>query len=322
MKVLVCDHIGEEGIEMLKAAGFQVDDEPGISKEKLLERIGEYDVVIVRGRTKMNAPMIKAGTKLGIIGRAGVGLDNIDLNAAKAAGVSVLNTPAAPTVSVAELTIGLMLSLLRKISYADREMKTGHWIKNELVGKELQGMRVGIIGLAGRIGSQVARILTAGFQAEVWGYDVIRPRGVPGLTYNLAPSLDDLMSSSDIISIHVPYAPQTHHLLNAQRLSLMKKGAYLVNTSRGDIVDGEALFGLLKNGHLGGAGLDVFHAEPPIDDWEKAMVTMPEGVTVVTCHIGAQTVEAQKRESIEIAEKIISQSKLDNRLLTDAATVR
>src|SRR5262245_15464336 len=139
MKILVCDHIGAEGIEILRDAGFQVDEEPGISKEKLLERISEYEAAIVRGRTKMDAPTIKAGSRLAIIGRAGVGLDNIDLNVAKAAGIRVLNTPAAPTISVAELTIGLMLSLLRKISYADREMKSGRWIKNELVGEELQG---------------------------------------------------------------------------------------------------------------------------------------------------------------------------------------
>ncbi len=317
MKILVCDHIGPEGVQMLKEFGFQVDAEPGISKDKLLERIGEYEVAIVRGRTKMDGPTIKAGKKLRIIGRAGVGLDNIDLNSAKVAGIKVLNTPASPTVSVAELTVGLMLSLLRKISYADSEMKSGRWIKNELVGQELQGKKVGIIGLAGRIGGQVARILTVGFQADVWGYDVIRPRGVPGLTYELAGSLDQLVAESDIVSIHVPYAPQTHHLLNAQRLRLMKKGAYLVNTSRGDIVDGQALFELLKNGHLGGAGLDVFHTEPPSDDWEKATVTLPKGVTVVTCHIGAQTVEAQKRESIEIAEKIIAESTVDKTVLKE-----
>jgi len=322
MKILVCDHVDTNGLDILKSNGFQVDDQAGITREKLVEKIPEYEIVIVRGRTKINAEIVRAARKLKIIGRAGVGLDNIDLKAAKESGIKVLNTPAAPTVSVAELTVGLMLSLLRKISFADREMKQGRWIKNELVGRELQGKKIGIIGLAGRIGSQVARILTVGFEADVWGYDVIRPRGIPGLTYQLAGSLEELLQDSDIVSVHVPYAPQTHHLLDSGKLSLMKKGAYLVNTSRGDIVDGKALFELLKSGHLGGAGLDVFHSEPPVDDWERTLITLPQGVTVATCHIGAQTVEAQKREGIELAQKIIAEVKTDGTKIDRTAIAR
>ena len=311
MRILVCDHVDAEGLDLLKSNGFQVDDEAGITREKLIQKIPDYEIVIIRGRTKIEAGIVNAARKLKIIGRAGVGLDNIDLKAAKDAGIKVLNTPAAPTISVAELTVGLMLSLLRKISFADREMKEGRWIKNELIGRELQGKKIGIIGLAGRIGGQVARILTVGFEADVWGYDVIRPRGIAGLTYELAGSLEELLRESDIVSIHVPYAPQTHHLIDSRKLRMMKKGAYIVNTSRGDIVDGPALFELLKSGHLGGAGLDVFHSEPPVDDWEKNLITLPKGVTVATCHIGAQTVEAQKKESIELAQKIISEAKTD-----------
>jgi D-3-phosphoglycerate dehydrogenase / 2-oxoglutarate reductase len=201
-------------------------------------------------------------------------------------------------------------------------MKQGKWVKNELVGRELQGKKVGIIGLAGRIGGQVARILTVGFEADVWGYDVIRPRGIQGLTYELAGSLEELLQASDIVSIHVPYAPQTHHLLDSRKLGLMKRGAYLVNTSRGDIVDGQALFELLKNGHLGGAGLDVFHSEPPVDGWEKNLIGLPQGVTVATCHIGAQTVEAQKREGIELAQKIIAEAKTDGTKIDRTAIAR
>ena len=291
MRILVCDHVDAEGLDLLKSNGFQVDDEAGITREKLIQKIPDYEIVIIRGRTKIEAGIVNAARKLKIIGRAGVGLDNIDLKAAKDAGIKVLNTPAAPTISVAELTVGLMLSLLRKISFADREMKEGRWIKNELIGRELQGKKIGIIGLAGRIGGQVARILTVGFE--------------------LAGSLEELLRESDIVSIHVPYAPQTHHLIDSRKLRMMKKGAYIVNTSRGDIVDGPALFELLKSGHLGGAGLDVFHSEPPVDDWEKNLITLPKGVTVATCHIGAQTVEAQKKESIELAQKIISEAKTD-----------
>ncbi len=308
MKVLVCDAIYPEGPRLLRSAGFTVDEQLGIDKATLRKIVADYDGLVVRGRTKVDAQVIQAGRRLRIIGRAGVGLDNVDVEAAKKAGIAVLNTPGAPSTSVAELTIALMLSLLRKVSLADREMKRGHWMKNQLMGEELQGKKVGVIGRAGRIGSEVARILTVGFQVDVLGYDVIRPRGVPGLSYELADSIEDLIQRSDIVTIHVPYTSDTHHLLNATRLRLMKRGSYLINTSRGDIVDGPALLELLKAGHLGGAGLDVFHLEPPADEWEKAIVTMPDGVTVTTCHIGAQTLQAQQRESVELAQRIIAES--------------
>ncbi len=304
MKVLVSDPIDPEGIAILSGAGFQVDNQAGIDRSKLAGTISDFDVLVVRSRTKVDASLIRSAPRLKIIGRAGVGLDNIDTQAAKDAGILVLNTPGAPSTSVAELTVGLMLCLLRRISLADKSMKEGRWIKSQLTGEELQAKRVGVIGRAGRIGSEVSRILTVGFQAEVLGYDVIRPRGVPGLSYELAESMEELLQRSDIVTIHVPYTPQTHHLLNEGRLKMLKKGSYLVNTSRGDIVDGQALLKLLREGHLAGAGLDVFHIEPPVDEWEKALVNLPEGVTVATCHIGAETRQAQKRASVELAERI------------------
>jgi len=303
LRVLISDPIDEEGVKILSDAGFSVDNQPGIDKTKLASIINDYDVLIVRGRTKVDASLIR-DSKLKIVGRAGVGLDNIDLQAAKEKGVTVLNTPSAPTTSVAELTIGLMLCLLRKISFADRSMKEGRWIKNQLIGEELQSKKIGIIGRAGRIGTEVSRILTVGFQANVLGYDVIRPRGVPGLSYEITDSMEDLLRRCDIVTIHVPYSPQTHYLLNEARLRMMRKGSYLINTSRGDIVEGQALLRLLKEGHIGGAGLDVFHLEPPTDEWEREMVGLPDGTTVVTCHIGAETRQAQKRASVEIAERI------------------
>ena len=303
MRILVADPIDDEGVNILSDSGFTVDNQPGIDKSKLASVINQFDVLIVRGRTKVDAALIR-NSHLRIVGRAGVGLDNIDLQTAKEQGVTVLNTPSAPTTSVAELTVGLMLSLLRKISFADRSMKQDKWIKNQLMGEELQSKKIGIIGRAGRIGNEVSRILTVGFQADVLGYDVIRPRGVPGLSYEITDSIEDLLQKCDIVTIHVPYSPQTHHLLNEARLRMMRKKSYLINTSRGDIVEGPALLKLLKEGHLGGAGLDVFHLEPPVDEWEKELVNLPNGTTVVTCHIGAETREAQKRASIEIAERI------------------
>src|SRR5438094_4218283 len=303
LRVLISDPIDDEGVKILSDAGFTVDNQPGIDKAKLASTIDQYDALIVRGRTKVDAGLIR-NSKLKIVGRAGVGLDNIDLQAAKEKGITVLNTPSAPTTSVAELTVGLMLCLLRKIPFADRSMKEGRWIKNQLMGEDLQSKRIGIIGRAGRIGNEVSRILTVGFQANVLGYDVIRPRGIPGLSYEITDSIDDLLQRCDVVTVHVPYSPQTHHLLNDARLRIMRKGSYLVNTSRGDIVEGQALLRLLKEGHIAGAGLDVFHLEPPVDDWEKELVNLPNGTTVVTCHIGAETQQAQKRASIEIAERI------------------
>jgi D-3-phosphoglycerate dehydrogenase len=308
MRVLICDPIHPDGAAILRAAGFQINDQADIDKSKLVELIPDYEVAIVRGKTKFDAGLIRAATKLRIIGRAGVGLDNIDVVAAKAAGIQVWNTPAAPSNSVAELTIGLILSLLRKIPLADQEMRAGRWIKNQLMGEELQGKRVGVIGRAGRIGSEVSRILTVGFQAEVLGYDVIKPRGVPGLSYEFTESMEELLQKSEIVTIHVPYTPQTYHLLDRKRLAMMRRGSYLINTSRGDIVDGPSLLEVLRKGQLAGAGLDVFHLEPPVDEWEKVMISLPNGVTVATCHIGAQTQQAQRRESVELAQKIVSEA--------------
>ena len=279
MRILVCDSIHPDGLGILRGAGFQVDDQAGLDKTKLLELIPNYEIVIVRGRTKIDAVVIKATRKLRIIGRAGVGLDNIDVDAARASGIQVWNTPGAPSTSVAELTVGLILSLLRKIPFADQQMKTGRWIKNQLMGEELQGKKVGVIGRAGRIGNEVSRILTVGFQAEVLGYDVVKPRGVPGLSYEFTESIEELLQKSEIVTIHVPYTPQTHHLLDAKRLGMMRRGAYLINTSRGDIVEGPSLLELLRQGQLAGAGLDVFHLEPPVDEWEKALVSLPNGVS-------------------------------------------
>ena len=308
MQVLICDPIHPDGLAILRAADLQVDDQAGVDRSKLMELIPNYEVVIVRGRTKIDADLIKASRRLRIVGRAGVGLDNIDVEAARAAGIQVWNTPGAPSTSVAELTVGLILSLLRKIPLADHEMNAGRWIKNQLMGEELQGKKVGVIGRAGRIGNEVSRILTVGFQAEVLGYDVVKPRGIPGLSYEFTESIEELLQKSEVVTIHVPYTPETHHLLDGKRLAMMRRGSYLINTSRGDIVDGPSLLELLRQGRLAGAGLDVFHLEPPVDEWEKAMVSLPNGVTVATCHIGAQTNQAQRRESVELAQKIVSEA--------------
>jgi D-3-phosphoglycerate dehydrogenase len=301
-KVLVCDPIHPAGVEMLKAK-LQVEVDPTITADQLLKRIGEFDALVVRGRTKVTAAALDAARHLKVVARSGVGLDNIDLEAAKKRSIKVISTPAAPTTSVAELTIGLMLNVLRKISYADRTIKEGRWVKNELIGSELKSKTVGIIGAAGRIGVEVARIAVQGFGSKVLGYDVIDLTEKARLVGFTETNLDDLLRQSHIISIHVPYLPTTHHLVNKNFLEKMKRGAVVINASRGDIIDGQALLQSLKAGQIAGAGLDVFHKEPPVDEWEKSLTQLPN--VVCTAHVGAQTIECQKLESVQIAEQLI-----------------
>ncbi|MBS7645431.1 3-phosphoglycerate dehydrogenase [Candidatus Bathyarchaeota archaeon] len=293
---------------MLRGAGLDVDYEPAITREELLKKIGGYHAVIVRSRTRMDREIIEKADSLRIIVRAGAGLDNIDLEAARAKGVRVESTPEALTQSVAELTIGLILAVLRRIAYADHSMKKGEWIKRQLIGQELKGKVVGVVGAGGRIGLQVSRMLAHGFQAEVIGYDVIDVSGkAVEIGFKPVASLDELLPIADIVTLHVPYLPSTHHLIDRERIERMKDGAILINTSRGRIVDGEALLNAIRKGKIAGAGLDVYHDEPPREGWELELISHP--ATVCTCHIGAQTVEAQKTAAVLAAELVIRELK-------------
>ncbi len=307
VKILVCDPIEPDGLKMLRDMGYQIDEQPQITPEELKTKISGYDAVIVRGRTKITREVVQAGTKLRVIARSGVGLDNIDLQSAKERNIQVISTPAAPSTSVAELAVTLMLSVLRQIGYSDKAMKEGKWIKAQLIGRELHGKTVGVVGAGGRIGLTVASTVKNGFGADVIGYDVIDIKDkADKVGFDVAEKLEDLMRKSDIITIHVPYLPSTHHLIDEKMLSILKNGAILVNTSRSDIVDGKAMLKVLKNGKLSGVGLDVFHNEPPKEDWEKELVTLANGLSVTTCHIGAQTRESQRLESVMVAEQLIN----------------
>jgi D-3-phosphoglycerate dehydrogenase len=304
IKVLVCDPIHQDGVALLRKAGFEVEENPNLTPDQLEKKITEFDAVIVRGRTKVTSSVLNAGTKLKAVARSGVGLDNIDLETAKRKSIRVISTPAAPTTSVAELAVGLMLAVLRKISFADRAMKEGRWAKAELMGSELKSKTVGVVGAAGRIGLEVARITVQGFGAKAIGYDVIDfAEKARQIGFRAVSQLPELLSESDIVSIHVPYLPATHHLIDQKAISSIKKGAILVNTSRGDIVDGQSLLAALKSGSLSGAGLDVFHKEPPVDVWERELVSLPN--VVCTSHVGAQTMETQRLESTIVAEELI-----------------
>ena len=290
----------------MRDAGCEVAERPKITKEELVSDAKNFDVIVVRGRTKVTAEVIAAAPSLKAIARSGVGLDNIDLEAAKKRSIPVISTPGAPAASVAELAVGLMMSLLRQIPLADQAMKQAQWTKAQLMGRELRGKTLGIVGVAGRIGTEVARIAVQGFGMKVIGYDVIDvAEKAKQVGFEACERLEDLLERADIVTVHVPYLPSTHHLIDESRISRMKQGSILINTSRGDIVDGGALLKAIKEGRINGAALDVFHDEPPKEDWEKELVTLQNGRSVCTPHIGAQTYECQRLESLTVAEEII-----------------
>lgn len=296
-KVLLTDGLEENGQAILREAAA-VDVRTGITADELLAVIGEYDALIVRGRTKVTAAVFDAGKKLKVVGRAGVGVDNIDLAAAKQHGVTVVNSPFATTVAVAELTMGLMLSMVREIPRADAAMKDGKWLKKELEGAELYGKTLGIIGF-GRIGQSVGK-RAAAFDMRIVAFDPLRPTeevcnaGCEPLT------LDELLGQSDFISIHTPLTNGTRSLLSAEQFGKMKDGVYLIDAARGGVVDETALLEALNSGKVAGAALDVFVAEP---QGQTALACHPRVVT--TPHIGAQTVEAQQRAANDIATEIL-----------------
>ncbi|MBC7130170.1 D-2-hydroxyacid dehydrogenase [Candidatus Bathyarchaeota archaeon] len=298
-RVLVCDPIDPEGIEVLRKNGFEVAVKPDISREELKKEVADCQILIVRSRTKVTKEIIDAGKNLKIIARAGAGVDNIDVEYAEKKGIKVICAPEAVAVAVAELTIGLILSLARSIPKADRAMKNEKWIKRELKGWELYGKTIGIIGF-GRIGQRVARLAKA-FGMKILVCDLNSPpaRLLEELRAKVVP-LEELLRESDIVTLHVPLTAQTYHMIGEKELQQMKDGAYLVNTSRGPVVDEKALYEALKKGKLAGAAIDVYEKEPP-DDYTLMKL---ENV-VCTPHIGAQTRESQKMASLAVAYKII-----------------
>jgi D-3-phosphoglycerate dehydrogenase len=298
-KALVCDAIDQAGINSLKGAGMAVDYMPDIKTDELISRVKEYHVIIVRSRTKITKEIINAAVNAKIIARVGVGLDNIDVNEAELRNIRVINAAEAAINAVSELAVGHMISLARSIPYADAEMKKGHWVKKNLSGIELKGKYLGIVGV-GNIGRNVARIAKA-LRMNLIGYDLypinrdfVREVGL------ITTDLDTLITSADFITCHVPLTQETRHMFNAERFSRMKKTAFIINTSRGQIVDENALHSALKGGKIAGAALDVFEVEPPVN---KMLIELPN--VICTPHIGSQTEETQKLASIVIAEKII-----------------
>jgi D-3-phosphoglycerate dehydrogenase / 2-oxoglutarate reductase len=299
VSVLICDSIHQSGIDILKKAGMKVDYKPNILTDELLSIVKDYEVILVRSRTRITREVIQVASNAKIIARAGVGLDNIEVKAAEERAIRVINAPEAAMNAVSELTIGYMISLARSIPHADREMKKGNWIKKDLMGTELSGKYLGIVGV-GNIGRNVGRI-AKGLRMNIIGYDpypidrdYIREVGL------IVTDLKTLIQSADFITCHVPLLEETKHLFNAELISNMKSTAYIINASRGGVIDESALYNALCNGSIAGAALDVFETEPPLT---KLLIELPN--VICTPHIGAQTKEAQQLTSIVIAEKII-----------------
>ncbi len=297
--VLICDHVAPILQDILKKNGLKITYEPEITHDQIKQSIANFEIVIVRSRTKLTRDLIEKADKCKIIARVGVGLDNIDENAAKEKGIRVINAVEGAMNAVAELVLGLMLSLAREIPRGDREIRGGKWLKKELMGTELSGKYLGVVGL-GNIGKKLARHARA-LNMNIIGYDVIPiPDEFVREVGLIKTDLDTLLSSSDYVSFHVPFTKETYHMVNAQRLGKMKKTAYLINTSRGEIIDEDALFTALKEEKIAGAALDVFEKEPATGN---KLTTLPN--VICTPHIGAQTKEAQNLAANVIAEKII-----------------
>jgi len=299
MKVLVAAPLHERAIEILKNAGLEVVYEEYPDQEKLKELVRDVSAIIVRSKPKVTKEIIDAAPNLKVIARAGVGLDNIDVEYAKSKGIEIVNAPAASSRSVAELAIALIFNVARKIAFADRKMREGVWAKKQCMGFELEGKTLGVIGF-GRIGYSVAKMASA-IGMKILIYDVNkdyeRAREVGGKFVEL----EELLKNSDVVTIHVPLLESTYHLINEERLKLMKSTAVLINTSRGAVVDTNALVKALQEEWIAGAGLDVFEEEPLPKDHP---LTKLDNV-VLTPHIGASTVEAQERAGIEVAEKVV-----------------
>jgi len=300
MKVLISDSISEKGIEILRNAGLEVDVKTGLTPEELKEEIGKYEALIVRSATKVTRDIIESGRNLKVIGRAGSGLDNIDITQATKQGIVVMNTPGGNTITTAEHTMALLLGMARHIPQATASMKQGRWGKGEFMGVEVYNKTLGIIGL-GNIGTQVAK-MSQGMGMNVIVYD-------PYLSEEKAKSLgvrmvelDELIKKSDFITIHTPLTNETRHLINRERIAQMKDGVRIINSARGGIIDEKALYEALLSGKVGAAALDVFEKEPA-DPVSCPLLGLDN--VICTPHLGAATEEAQENVAIAVAEQIV-----------------
>lgn len=306
MKILVSDSVEATCAEILESYGIEVHARPNLSKEEILECIGEYEGLIVRSSTQVTAELIAAGTRLKVVGRAGAGVDNIDVEAATRRGIIVMNTPGGNTISTAEHTMSLLLALARNIPQAHASLQSGKWDRKSYVGTELFGKTIGILGL-GKVGREVAH-RCMGFGMTVIAYDpMLTPESAAKLRVDLV-DFDTILLRSDFISIHVPLTEDTRSLLNHDTLARCKPGVRIINCARGGIVDEAALYDALTNGRVAGAALDVFEKEPPGENR-----LLQHSKVIATPHLGASTEEAQEKVAIQIAEQV-ADALLDRRV--------
>jgi D-3-phosphoglycerate dehydrogenase len=298
-RILIADPLDASGLEVLQQSGAEVHILTAEERPRLEEILADFDALVVRSSTKVTAKLLAAGSRLKVVGRAGIGVDNVDVAAATERGVLVVNAPTANLVSATEHTFALLLSLARKVPAADAAMKREDWDRKSFTGYELQGKRLGIVGF-GRIGQAVAARARA-FEMEVAAYDPFLDAAVARKLETELMPLHELMAWSDVVTLHVPLSDDTKNLIGAAELERMRPGALLVNCARGGVVDEAALLAALEAGRLGGAAVDVFADEPPTD-WRLA--THPKVVS--TPHIGAQTVEAQERISLETTRMVLA----------------
>ena len=299
MKVLITEKLAEPALELLRKE-FEVDVLLGLDQEELLERIGEYDGLIVRSATKVTAEVIQRADNLKAVGRAGIGVDNIDIEAATKRGILVANAPESNTVAAAEHTLAMMLAAARRIPAADSSLRNGGWNRGAFKGVEVAEKTLGLVGL-GHVGTIVARG-AAGMGMRVLAYDpYVSEDRMRSMNVERAGSLDEIFEHSDFVSLHVPRTPQTAGMVDARVLEKMKASAYLINVARGGIVDETALYNALKEGAIAGAALDVFEEEPATDSPLFSLANV-----VVTPHLGASTAEAQDRAGVTAAEQVAS----------------
>jgi D-3-phosphoglycerate dehydrogenase len=298
MKVLVSDSISPKGVDILKKAGLKVDIKVGLTPGELKKTIKQYDALVVRSATKVTGEIIHAAVKLKVIGRAGSGLDNVDKDAATKQGIVVMNTPGGNTITTAEHTIALLLSMARQVPQARASMQTGKWEKKKFMGVELYGKTLGIIGL-GNIGTHVAK-MAQGIGMNVITYDPYLSEETASNLGIKTVDLDKLVKISDIITIHTPLTKETKGLINARRIAKMKDGVMLINSARGGIIDEKALYDALKSGKVAAAALDVFEKEPPENSPLLTLNNM-----IYTPHLGAASAEAQENVAIAVAEQIV-----------------
>ena len=298
-RILVSDKLDKQGLDILQAApGLEVDNKPGIAADELLKIIGQYDGLAIRSGTKVTAAVLEAATSLRVVGRAGIGVDNVDVEAASKRGVIVMNTPGGNNVTTAEHAISLMLAVARHIPQANATLRAGQWKRNDFVGTEVLGKTLGVIGL-GNIGAVVAD-RAKGLRMEVIGYDPFITEEAAARAGIELVSLEELYARADFISVHTPMTAETKGLIGEKAFAQMKKGVYVINCARGGIVDEAALLAALESKQVAGAALDVFVSEPPAKD--DPLVMHPR--VVATPHLGASTGEAQLNVAIAVAEQI------------------